>query len=40
MHFLSRQNRDLAVLFGQETDDQIDKFNCCDWFARRREYRS
>jgi flavin reductase (DIM6/NTAB) family NADH-FMN oxidoreductase RutF len=31
VHYLSRDNRDLAVLFGTETGDRIDKFAACAW---------
>lgn len=31
VHFLSTDDEDLAELFGAETDDEIDKFERCDW---------
>lgn len=31
VHVLAQENRDLAELFGGETDDEIDKFTRCSW---------
>lgn len=31
VHFLGEAQRDLAVLFGGETGDEVDKFELCDW---------
>ena len=31
VHLLSRQHRDLALLFGGETGDRVDKFARCSW---------
>lgn len=31
VHFLGRGQRDLAVLFGGETGDEVDKFDLCEW---------
>src|SRR5438067_11064220 len=31
VHFVPEQARELAVLFGGETGDEIDKFSRCDW---------
>ncbi len=31
VHFLGRAQRDLAVLFGGETGDEVDKFELCEW---------
>ncbi len=31
VHFLSKANRDLARLFGEETTDRTDKFARCKW---------
>lgn len=31
LHALTAADRDLAVLFGTETGDEIDKFDRCDW---------
>jgi flavin reductase (DIM6/NTAB) family NADH-FMN oxidoreductase RutF len=31
VHFLNRTNKDLAILFGESTGDDIDKFAHCDW---------
>ena len=31
VHFLSTADRDLAQLFGEETGDEIDKFERCRW---------
>lgn len=31
VHLLTRDQRDLAELFGGETGDEIDKFACLDW---------
>lgn len=31
IHFVPEQAEDLAVLFGGETGDEIDKFSRCDW---------
>ncbi len=31
MHFVPEQAEDLAVLFGGETGDEIDKFARCQW---------
>jgi flavin reductase (DIM6/NTAB) family NADH-FMN oxidoreductase RutF len=31
VHFVPRQAEKLAVLFGGETGDEIDKFSQCDW---------
>lgn len=31
VHFLHRDNHDLAALFGEETGDDTDKFTACDW---------
>ena len=33
IHFLSRDDMDLARLFGEETGDDIDKFAECEWRA-------
>lgn len=31
VHFLGREQRELAVLFGGETGDEVDKFELCAW---------
>jgi flavin reductase (DIM6/NTAB) family NADH-FMN oxidoreductase RutF len=31
VHFLSDQDRDLAVLFGTQSEDDVDKFEQCQW---------
>ena len=31
VHFLARDDRDLAALFGGETGDEVDKFARCRW---------
>jgi flavin reductase (DIM6/NTAB) family NADH-FMN oxidoreductase RutF len=31
VHFLHEENRDLAVLFGELTGDDVDKFAACRW---------
>lgn len=31
VHFLRRDNHDLASLFGEETGDETDKFSRCEW---------
>jgi flavin reductase (DIM6/NTAB) family NADH-FMN oxidoreductase RutF len=31
VHFLGREQRQLAELFGGETGDEVDKFELCDW---------
>lgn len=31
VHFLRRDNHELATLFGEETGDDMDKFQACDW---------
>ncbi|MGH9041776.1 MAG: flavin reductase family protein [Acidimicrobiia bacterium] len=31
LHFLNDSNHDLARLFGEETGDDTDKFNRCEW---------
>jgi flavin reductase (DIM6/NTAB) family NADH-FMN oxidoreductase RutF len=31
VHALTAADRDLAVLFGTETGDEVDKFERCDW---------
>ncbi len=31
VHFLHEGNRDLSVLFGEETGDEVDKFTLCRW---------
>lgn len=31
VHFLGREQRELAVLFGSETGDEVDKFELCRW---------
>ena len=31
VHFLGREQRGLAELFGGETGDEVDKFELCDW---------
>jgi flavin reductase (DIM6/NTAB) family NADH-FMN oxidoreductase RutF len=31
VHFLSRDQKPLAELFGGQTGDEIDKFELCDW---------
>jgi flavin reductase (DIM6/NTAB) family NADH-FMN oxidoreductase RutF len=31
VHFLGSAQRELAVLFGHETGDSVDKFDQCDW---------
>jgi flavin reductase (DIM6/NTAB) family NADH-FMN oxidoreductase RutF len=31
VHFLSRDQRSLAELFGGETGDEVDKFELCEW---------
>ena len=33
IHFPSRQERELAVLFGSQTGDEVDKFAHCRWEA-------
>ncbi len=33
VHFLSTENADLAALFGENTGDEIDKFDRCRWEA-------
>ena len=33
LHLLTAADRDLAVLFGTETGDEVDKFERCDWHA-------
>ena len=33
LHLLGESQRDMASLFGEETDDAIDKFARCDWRA-------
>jgi flavin reductase (DIM6/NTAB) family NADH-FMN oxidoreductase RutF len=35
IHFLERDNRDLAELFGTRTGDEADKFAECDWTTGR-----
>jgi flavin reductase (DIM6/NTAB) family NADH-FMN oxidoreductase RutF len=32
VHLLTAGDRDLAVLFGTETGDEVDKFARCEWF--------
>jgi flavin reductase (DIM6/NTAB) family NADH-FMN oxidoreductase RutF len=32
VHRLGAADRDLAVLFGTETGDEVDKFDQCEWF--------
>jgi flavin reductase (DIM6/NTAB) family NADH-FMN oxidoreductase RutF len=36
VHFLHEGNVDLARLFGEETGDDIDKFDLCQWHEGRR----
>jgi flavin reductase (DIM6/NTAB) family NADH-FMN oxidoreductase RutF len=36
VHFPSTEHRDLAQLFGEETGDEIDKFESCSWTAGAR----
>src|SRR6266568_1736053 len=31
VHFLGKEQRELAELFGGETGDEVDKFELCDW---------
>ena len=31
VHFLGRENHELAQLFGEDTGDEVDKFGRCDW---------
>jgi flavin reductase (DIM6/NTAB) family NADH-FMN oxidoreductase RutF len=31
VHFLHKDNTDLARLFGEETGDDMDKFDACEW---------
>jgi flavin reductase (DIM6/NTAB) family NADH-FMN oxidoreductase RutF len=31
VHFLHRDNHDIAMLFGEETGDDVDKFSRCAW---------
>jgi flavin reductase (DIM6/NTAB) family NADH-FMN oxidoreductase RutF len=31
VHFLHKDNKDLARLFGEETGDDINKFDACEW---------
>lgn len=31
VHFLHENNKDLAKLFGEETGDNLDKFDACEW---------
>ena len=31
VHFLGKDQRELAVLFGAETGDEVDKFELCEW---------
>ena len=31
VHFLHEGNRDLAMLFGEETGDDVDKLSLCEW---------
>ena len=31
VHFLGSAQKELAVLFGEETGDEVDKFELCDW---------
>lgn len=31
VHFLHENNQGLASLFGEETGDDVDKFDCCEW---------
>jgi len=31
VHFLHESNYDLAVLFGEKTGDEVDKFTACQW---------
>jgi flavin reductase (DIM6/NTAB) family NADH-FMN oxidoreductase RutF len=31
VHFLRRDNHELAALFGETTGDQVDKFSACRW---------
>ena len=31
VHFLNEDNYDLATLFGEETGDEVDKFDACEW---------
>jgi flavin reductase (DIM6/NTAB) family NADH-FMN oxidoreductase RutF len=31
VHFLHEDNKDLARLFGEETGDDVDKFDACEW---------
>lgn len=31
VHFLGTEQRELAVLFGAETGDEVDKFELCEW---------
>lgn len=31
VHFLHQGNHDLAILFGGQTGDKVDKFAACDW---------
>lgn len=33
VHFLGREDWELAQLFGEETGDEVDKFSRCDWTA-------
>lgn len=33
VHFLGEEQRELAVLFGAETGDEVDKFELCRWTA-------
>ena len=31
VHFLGQAQKELAVLFGEETGDEVDKFELCEW---------
>jgi flavin reductase (DIM6/NTAB) family NADH-FMN oxidoreductase RutF len=31
VHFLGQAQEELAALFGEETGDEVDKFELCDW---------
>lgn len=35
VHFLDRADRPLALLFGEQTGDDTDKFDRCDWTEHR-----
>ena len=35
VHFLDRADRPLSLLFGEQTGDETDKFDQCDWEDRR-----